>query len=166
MDLLIGILSAAIAAIISLIVALISFMATRNTLRSEREKTERGLQRNMTEKLYDLRMEIYPEAIAITNGLRKSTLTELGDTLSEAYLKAIQEKLDEWHNAKAFLILSRPAVEELYALRRALREKPAPDGKYSPEQLERISKAKNAFRRSLRSDIQLLYEEEMESGEF
>ncbi|MBD2067944.1 hypothetical protein H6F93_10480 [Leptolyngbya sp. FACHB-671] len=162
MELFTGVLSAVIAAIVSLIIALISFVTNKNTLRSEREKFERELQRSMTSKLYDLRLEMYPEAIAITDGLRKSQMAAQQAHLSEAYFKDILKKLDEWHGARAFLLLSRSAVDTLYTLRRVLREKPEMEGQYSKEQLEKIWKAKGAFRSALRSDIQFLYEEETE----
>lgn len=161
MELLTGILSAVIAAMVSLIIALISFMTNKNTLKSEREKFERELQRSMTSKLYDLRLEMYPEAIAITDGLRKSRMSDQAE-LSEAYFKSILTKLDEWHGARAFLLLSRNAVNTLYTLRKVLREKPEMEGKFSKEQLEKIWKAKGAFRSALRADIQFLYEEESE----
>jgi hypothetical protein len=157
-----GILSAVIAAIVSLIAALISFITNKNTLKSERQKFERELQRSMTSKLYDLRLEIYPEAISITDGLRKARMVAPEESLSEEYFKAIVSKLDEWHGAKAFLLLSRNAIDTLYSLRKVLREKSEMNGKYSKEQLERIWRAKNAFRSALRSDIQFLHKEETE----
>ncbi|NJN56907.1 MAG: hypothetical protein HC879_05115 [Leptolyngbyaceae cyanobacterium SL_5_9] len=160
MELLTGVLSAAIAAIVSLIIALISYLTNKNTLKSEREKFERELQRSMTSKLYDLRLEKYPEAIAITDGLRRSRMSNPGEDLSEAYFKAILAKLDEWHGVQAFLLLSPNAVGKLYTLRKVLREKPEIEGKYSKEQIEKIWKAKGAFRGALRADIQFLYEEE------
>jgi hypothetical protein len=165
MELFTGVLSAAIAAVVSLVVALISFVTNKNTLKSEREKFERELQRSMTSKLYDLRLEMYPEAIAITDGLRKSRMTAQQPYLPETYFKEILTKLDEWHSARAFLLLSRSAVDTLYTLRKVLREKPELEGQYSKEQLEKIWKAKGAFRSALRSDIQFLYEEEAESRE-
>jgi hypothetical protein len=116
----------------------------------------------MTSKLYDLRLEIYPEAISITDGLRKARMVAPEESLSEEYFKAIVSKLDEWHGAKAFLLLSRNAIDTLYSLRKVLREKPEMNGKYSKEQLERIWRAKNAFRSALRSDIQFLHKEETE----
>jgi hypothetical protein len=138
MELFTGVLSAAIAAIVSLVVALISFVTNKNTLKSEREKFERELQRTMTSKLYDLRLEMYPEAIAITDGLRKSRMAAQQERLSETYFKDILTKLDEWHGARAFLLLSRSAVDTLYTLRKVLREKPELEGQYSKAQLEKI----------------------------
>lgn len=135
MELFTGVLSAVIAAIVSLIVALVSFVTNKNTLKSEREKFERELQRSMTSKLYDLRLEIYPEAIAITDGLRRSRMITQPEPLSETYFKNILTKLDEWHGTKAFLLLSRGAVNTLYTLRKVLREKPELEGQYSKEQL-------------------------------
>jgi hypothetical protein len=161
MELITGVLSAVIAAIVSLVIAIISFIANRNTLKSEREKFERELQRNMTARLYDMRLEVYPEAIAITGGLRKTQMaTQLN--LSPDYFKAILSELDEWHGTKAFLLLSRNAVETLYTLRQVLRESPEANGTYSKDQLDRIWRAKGAFRSALRADIQLLYREETE----
>jgi CHASE1-domain containing sensor protein len=162
MEWLIGILSAVIAAIVSIVVALISFLANKNELKSEREKFERAMQREMTNRLYEKRLEVYHEAILITNGLRRTYLTEHHEELDEAHFKTILAKIDEWHGSKAFLLLSKRAANTLYALRRVLREKPAGE-KYSLEQVDRITKAKTAFRIALRSDIQLLYEEELDN---
>ncbi len=78
-----------IAAVVSLIVALITVFINRNTLRIEREKFERELQRNMTSKLYDLRIESYPKAIEVTEGLRRSHLDEQGENVPEEYFKNI-----------------------------------------------------------------------------
>lgn len=149
MELLLGLLSAAIAALVSLIVALISFVANKKALQSEREKLERELQRNMTTTLYSARMEVYPEAIAITNGLRKSRMQAQGETLDEAYFQEILAQLDEWHGKRSFLLMSRNAVHTLYALRQLLREKPETNGRYTASQLEKIWKAKGAFRSAL-----------------
>lgn len=160
MELFTGILSAVIAASISLIVAFISFFANKNELKAEREKLERELQRSMTAKLYEARIEVYPEAIAITDGLRKSRMGSQGDGLSQQYFNDILTRLDVWHSEKAFLLLSWNAVQTLYRLRKVLREKPEMGGAYSQDQLMRIWNAKGAFRSALRSDIQLLYEEE------
>ncbi|MDY6966024.1 MAG: hypothetical protein SVM80_08680 [Halobacteriota archaeon] len=65
-----AILSAIIAALVSLSVAIISYFANRRKLRSDREALEIQLKRNFTEKLYDKRLEIYPLAFEITDSLR------------------------------------------------------------------------------------------------
>ena len=155
-----GFLSALIAALVSITVALISYFSNRNELKLQREKLEREQQRSMTTKLYDKRLEVYPEAIHITDGLRKSKLSAQGQGLSEDYFRIILDKLDEWHSQKAFLLLSEQAIQSFYALRWVLREKPETTNGYPQEYLERIRKAKGKFRHALRLDIQLLYSEE------
>ncbi|NJL86524.1 MAG: hypothetical protein HC886_11950 [Leptolyngbyaceae cyanobacterium SM1_1_3] len=42
-----------------------------------------------------------------------------------------------------------------------MRQQPEADGKYTEEQLNKIWQAKGSFRSALRSDIQLLYKEEV-----
>ncbi|KAM3106370.1 hypothetical protein ACKFKH_18960 [Phormidesmis sp. 146-20] len=155
-----GILSAVIAAGVSVVIALISYIANRNALKLQNEKFERELQRSMTTKLYDKRLEIYPEAIQITDGLRRSKIAIQGKGVPEEYFKGIVAKLDEWHSTRAFLLLSENAVQAFYALRKVVREKPGVEGVYSEEHLEKMWKAKGAFRYALRADIQLLYREE------
>jgi len=149
-----------IAAVVSLTVALITVVINRNALRVEREKFERELQRNMTARLYDLRIESYPKGLEVTEGLRRSRLVEQGDGISEEYFKNMLAQLDTWHATKAGFLLSHKALHRLYDLRDALRDKPVADGKYSKAQIEKIWQAKGAFRSALRADIRLLYKEE------
>ncbi len=160
MDWLAGFLSAVVAAIVSVAVALISYLSSRHELRTQRELLERSQQRDMTLRLYERRMEVYPEAIELTDGLRRSRLQQQSESLSPQYFQTILASLDEWHGKRAFLLLSEDAVQTLYALRRLLREPPAEADRYTPEQLQRIKAAKDKFRMALRLDIQLLYREE------
>ena len=51
-----ALLTAGISAIVSLTVAIITAMRNRATLKAERDKLERSLQREMTTKLYDIRI--------------------------------------------------------------------------------------------------------------
>ncbi|MEO1094949.1 MAG: hypothetical protein AAFX01_08615 [Cyanobacteria bacterium J06638_28] len=155
-----GILSALVAALVSVTVALISYISSRNELKSQRELLTRSQQREMTLRLYEQRIAVYPEAIQTTDGLRRSRLAAQGNALSPDYFQDILDRLDEWHGERAFLLLSEDAVHTFYALRRILREPPAAEGNYTPEQLERIKDAKDKFRYALRLDIQLLYREE------
>lgn len=166
MELIVGLLSALVAALVSLGVGLLSFVANRNELRAERERAERELQRSMTARLYELRLEVYPEAIAITDGLRKARLWNLNDPPSRAYFQEVLAQLDAWHSAKAFLLLSRPAVEALYNLRKVLQDVgTSSQDDYSNEYKQRIWEAKGRFRYALRADIQLLYQEELSYGQ-
>lgn len=154
------VITAVISAMVSLIVTLITVFASRSSIRAEREKLERELQRSMTIKLYDVRLKTYPEAIEITEGLRKSQMAEQGESISEGYFRNILNQLDAWHATEAGFIISRDSLYKLYALREAIREKPEANGKYSQEQIRKIWEAKGAFRAALRADIQLLFKEE------
>lgn len=157
-----GVITAVISAVVSLTVTLITVFVSRSNIRAEREKLERQLQRSMTSKLYEVRLEAYPKAVEITEKLRRSRMREEVDKLNEKYFKDVLAQIDAWHATKAGFILSRRSLEQLDALREVLWQKPANDGKYTPEQIERIAVAKGEFRESLWSDIQFLFAEEVE----
>jgi hypothetical protein len=160
MDVLVGILSAVVAAVVSLIVAVISSYNNRNALRVEREKLERELQRKLTEKLYDQRLEAYPEALEITDGLRPSRLLKCCEPLTEEYFQEIVTRLDKWQNTKAGFLLSDNSFAKLNELRAILREQPQGNGSYSSNQIERFLAARKSFRAALRTDMHLLFREE------
>jgi hypothetical protein len=65
-----NVVSALIAAGVSLIVSLGIFWSTRYKAASEKERQERELERKLTERLYEKRIEAYPKAFGITQGLR------------------------------------------------------------------------------------------------
>ena len=156
----IALLTAIISAIVSLTITLITVFASRSTIKAEREKLERELQRSLTTKLYDVRIEVYPQAMQMTEKLRRSNLAKQGENLTEDYFKEVLSQLDAWHATKAAFIISRNSLYKLYALRKTLREKPESNGHYSSEQIDRVWKAKGEFRSALRTDIQLLFKED------
>jgi hypothetical protein len=158
-----AVLTTIVSAVVSLTVTLITVFVSKSSIKAERDKLERELQRSMTAKLYDARLESYPRAMEITEGLRKSRLAEQRDRLSQAYFRTILEELDQWHATKAAFIVSRSSLERLWDLREQLRQKPGLDGGYSSEQLQNIVDAKGRFRRSLWSDMQLLFKEDTQS---
>jgi len=155
-----ALLTAGISAIVSLTVAIITALRNKATLKAERDKLERSLQREMTTKLYDIRIEAYPKAMQITEGLRKSVIFDNHVQTTPEYFRNILSELDDWHATKAAFIISRTTLHRLYDLRDALRQKPQEKDSFSAEEIEVIWKAKGAFRASLRDDIQLLFKEE------
>lgn len=130
----------------------------------EQEKFDRQLQRPLTEKLYDMRVSSYPQALQITESLRRSRLWKEGQVITKEYLNRVEAELDEWHGAKAAFLMSDNALAALDVLHRSLRAKPDANGKYSEAQLQAIWEGKNKFRIALRNDIFLLYGEEHEDG--
>ena len=149
-----------ISAVASLVVILISIFVSRNTFRAARETLEKQQMGSMTAKLYDVRIELYPKGMEITEALRKSQLA--GDVnLSEDYLNKIVAQLDLWYSSKAGFVLSRHSAQCFSALHKTIREKPATIGKYLPEQIDRMVKARREFRMALRADILLLFNEDL-----
>jgi hypothetical protein len=151
--------TAIISAAVSLAVTLITVFVGRSTIKGEREKLERELHRSVTAKLYGIRLDSYPRTMEITEGLRFSRLTVLGESLTEEYLNKVLRKLDTWHATKASFIASRHSNGRVYELRSILREKPEEDGKNPAGQIERIRQAKSQFRGALWKDMQLLFKE-------
>ena len=158
MDLNDKILSALIAGVISLTVAVIAFITNRFTLRSAQKRFDSQLQRNMTEKIYDMRLEHYPTAMKITDALRRSRLSS--KKVTKDYLRDVLNDIDKWHSTKAGFILSKNSLSQLYKLRDVLRHDPDKDGSYSDEIIDKIWRTKGAFRSALANDIKFLFLED------
>ncbi len=154
------IIAALIAACVSLAVSLITLIVTKRKLESEKEKHERELQRRLTEKLYDLRLDSYPKAFELTDKLRGDYIKS--SKLEKEYIAQVLENLHEWHRTKAGFILTKNSLKAFYNLRAALSAEPNSDGCYSKKQRHEIWVCKNRFRGILKSDLNLLYQEESE----
>lgn len=145
--------------IISIFVILLSAYVSRLTVKAAKQTLERQQLGSMTAKLYDVRIESYPKGMEITEALRKTQLD--GDvTLNADYLNKIASQLDLWYSSKAGFVLSRKAAKFFSTLHQAIREEPESNGMYSPEQINRIVKARREFRMALREDILLLFSED------
>lgn len=166
----------------ALVAAIISYLASLQALRSQREQQrqelnaqreilerelqsqkehlERELQRKFTEKLYDLRLDMYPQAFEITDQLRGEYIFK--DDLSQEALKDILTKIQDWNKTKAGFLLSKSSLNTFYELRKALGLHPESNGKYSERQRKQIWQCKNRFRGALKADVNLLYAEEKE----
>lgn len=154
------ILAAVVAAAVSAVIGVLTYRATISGYRAERFRLERELQRTMTAKLYDRRMDAYPKAWAITDGLRESQLLKHDAGNSSDYLPGILERLDEWASTDGAMILSQDSLEAVQELREALRAEPESEHGYSESQLDRVWEAKGTIRRELRRDVELLFREE------
>jgi hypothetical protein len=158
------ILSAVVAAVVSLAVGLVTYRATTSGHRTERLKLERELQRTMTSKLYEKRMESYPRAWEISDALRRSRMRSGNAQRDPEYFARVLAELDEWTATAGAMILSKEAVDASIEMRLALREPPAtPDG-YSEQQMERIWLSKRHLRQELRRDVDLLFTEDSGPG--
>jgi len=149
-----------ITATISIVAILISAFVSWLTILSARRTLEKQQLGSMTAKLYDVRIESYPLGMELTEALRKTQLA--GDvTLTGDYLSKIVLQLDLWYSSKAGFVLSRNSAQCFSELHKAIREKPESNGVYSPEQIDRMVRARREFRMALRADILLLFNEDV-----
>jgi hypothetical protein len=145
-------LSALIAGGVSLIVSLITYITSVRSLKIEREKLERQLERQFTDRLYNLRLINYPEAFKITEPLgKKNTIIQTQE---------IGKQLKSWKAGEVSLILSNRARQSFYNLQEAINKKPETAKGFSEQQNFKIWKLRNLFRGELRGDLGLLFEED------
>ena len=149
-----------ITAIVALVTILISAFVSWLTILAARRTLEKQQLGSMTAKLYDVRIESYPKGMELTEALRRTQLA--GEvTLTADYLTNIVSQLDLWYSSKAGFVLSRNSAQCFAALHKAIREKPELNGKYLPEQIDRMVRARREFRMALRADILLLFNEDV-----
>lgn len=142
----------------SLIISLITLLQFYKSQNSQQKQFNNTINRNLTTKLYDLRLEIYPKAFEITDSIYK----DKGGNYDIERLKNVLNELIEWKRGKLNLIISSEALESYYQLRNNLMKNPANNNNYSPEQIEKITNANNNFRKQLRRDLGFLFKEEKE----
>lgn len=150
--------TAIVAAITSLIISLLSFYQALRTAKLQKEQFEKSQNRNLTSKLYDLRLEHYPRAFEITEQIKKSK----GGNLDPTLIFGVLEELQQWKTGAVSMILSGNCMHAYHKFRDALARRPATGDKYSMEQIDKIWKLRSEFRRNLRFDIGLLHIGEQE----
>lgn len=153
-----AILTAIIAGGVSLVISFSTFWLTRYSIKSERVKLERELERKLTEKLYDRRISTYPEAFSITQGLVGYIIPD--DTFGKKETSKILDKLVAWQSGDASFILSKKSLKSFYKLRESLLQEPDKGDFYSEAQKKAMWECKNDFRASLRKDVKLLFRED------
>lgn len=148
-----AILTAAIAATVSLLVSLV-------TTWSEGKRHKREMTRRSTEKVLDLRLKAYPLVFKITDQVTGQILFNKDRLITAEALHVTLGELQEWHRAMAGFLLTPNSIRAYRALREALAARPAESSCYTRRQLEAIWTAKNEFRGALKADLYLLYEED------
>lgn len=148
------IVSALIAGFVSVIVSILAYVAIVRQAKIDRINVERHLERQLTERLYNLRLEYYPSAFKITEKLGKDNTVEV--------IKNIRKALSEWKSGEVGLILSYKARQSFYELNEAIKKNPEKSNSYSNDQIQKIWKLRNRFRGELRRDLGLLFDEEDE----
>lgn len=145
-----------VTAMTSLIISLVALFQFYKSQNFQQKQFNKSINRNLTTKLYDLRLEIYPKAFEITDNIYK----EKGGNFDTEKLKNILNELIEWKKGKLNLIISSEALESYYQLRDNLMKNPANNKNYSSEQIEKITNSNNNFRKQLRRDLGFLFKEE------
>lgn len=145
-----GVLTALIAGVVSLVISVVS---TYLTARYARQRFKSEVDEKYRQKLYELRLQAYPTAFAITGRVvfdetLRSTPAELADVLRD---------LRNWWVGPAAPLLSKHTVKAYYALEELLKgfarseKPPAADDLYA---------ANRAFRLALRQDLDVLYDDD------
>lgn len=147
-----------IAALTSLMLSIITLFQFYRSQNFQQKQFNKTLNRNLTTKLYDLRLETYPKAFEITDNIFK----DKGGNYDPEKLKNSLNELIEWKKGKINLIISTEALESYHLLRTNLMKNPANNTNYSTEQIEKITNSKNNFRKQLRRDLGFLFKEEKE----
>ncbi len=161
-----AVLAAVIAAAVSGVAAVLSYVATQRKLAAERRNLNSAQRRRLTEKLYDLRLDCYPSAFEITDRLRGEYLfsdgLEADGGISRQEVTEVRSRLLKWHATKAGFVLSNSSLRAYYQLRDELADSSREP--HSRNKVRRIWRAKNQFRGALKADLGLLYEEEREDS--
>lgn len=152
-------LTVLIAGGVSLVGGLISYFAsdrtTKQTLASKERQFEQEIKIKFIEKLYELRLQCYPEAFANTGKIKRKKAPDFINSQEE--LREILNSLETWVEEEAGLFLSKDAIRAHRELREVLGKNPAFQNKYSKEQADKIWEARNEFRKWLRRDLRNIY---------
>ena len=145
-----------IAAVTALILSLITLFQFFKNQRFQQKQFEKLSNRNLTTKLYDLRLENYPQAFDITDDLFKNK----GGNYDSEQIKDVLKNLLEWKKGVVNLIISVEARDSYFELRDALMKNPANGNSFSSEQITKIDNSTRNFRKQIRRDLGFMFREE------
>ncbi|SNR57874.1 hypothetical protein SAMN06265371_10613 [Lutibacter agarilyticus] len=145
-----------IASFTALCISLITLYQFFKNQRFQQKQFDKNLNRTLTNKLYDLRIENYPLAYEITDIIYKHK----GGNYDYQELKTVLENLIVWKKGIVNLIISVECRDSFYDLRDVLMKNPANNQEYSKEQIDKIFQANKFFRKQLRRDLGFMYREE------
>ena len=147
-----------IASFTAIIISLITLFQFFKNQNYQKKQFNDNINRGLTTKLYDLRLEHYPKAYDITDRIYK----EKGGIYKADEIEKALEELINWKKGVVNLIISVETRDIFFSLRDSLMKKPANNGLHSEEQIGKISNLTRNFRKQLRRDLGFLYREEKE----
>ena len=149
-----ALLSAVVAAAVSLLVSAVAYLASARKLRSERQAHERVIAQKFAEELLRHRLRLYPKAFVITGRLG------IGDSEDEdlvARFQQIKIDLQAWKIGEVECIMSVGAEDAYQELIERVKRNPERGTKYSKDQLSKLYVLRQTFRGALRRDLGLLH---------
>lgn len=155
MDLSEKIIVALIAGLVSLVVAMLGFLATYFQHKASRKKLEKEFENKFIEKLYIKRAELYPTAFDHVSRIRRLKKPE--GIIPKEYQDSILKDLNIWTESEAGLFMSDDVIKAYYELRKVLGKNPGNGQYYTDIQIEKIWNARVNFRVALRRDLGSLH---------
>jgi hypothetical protein len=158
------VVTALIAAGVSVVVAaatgVVTYLTTRASLRRDRDRQQAEFRRNMTARLYDRRVAVYPGLFAATDAFRRSHINGADDLAT--HLREALAEVDEWHAREGGLMLSADAYMQFLHLRLAARRliENISDHEHLAEYKQGVWACKNRLRTAMRADLGLMFDED------
>lgn len=140
----------------SFIISLVTLYQLFRNQRFQQSQFNKTLDRTLTTKLLDLRLEHYPKAFEITDLIFK----ESGGNYNHEKLSLLLTELILWKSGVINLIISNESLQSFYLIRDSLMKNPGNETHYSKEQVDKISNNTKEFRRQLKRDLGFLHREE------
>ena len=131
-------------------IALLGIVAASFQNKAALKKLRKEIQTKFLEKLYEKRIELYPEAFRISNRIVRFKKPDL-DKQQEILLE-----LNKWAG-DAGLFLSTEVISAYYDLRKSLGNNPGNGEFYDDVQIEKSWAARTEFRAALRADIRTMH---------
>lgn len=147
-----------IAALTALILSIITLFQFFKNQRFQQKQFDKLNNRNLTTKLYDLRLDNYPKAFDITDNIFK----EKGGNYNPEEISKTLKELIAWKKGIVNLIISVESRDSYFELRDVLMKNPAENGTFSIQQIKKIDTATKNFRKQLRRDLGFMFREEKE----
>lgn len=146
---------ALIAGGISLVASLVGVVVSLRQVKVSERKIKEEIQHKYLHKLYDKRIELYPEAFKISSKIKKKKKPDGINPPQE--IKMILSDLDFWAEGEAGLFLSPKTIRAYWDLRDALSKNPGGGENYQEQQINNIWQARVNFRSALRRDIGVMH---------
>ncbi len=150
------IISAIIAGVVSITASIVTIFLAKKKIQSENENLSRSLSHQFTSRLYDQRLPAYQHAISIASKLSKRQAPSFPYT--QNHTDNIYKMLLKWKSTEGSLILSSNSNTLFHELLDLLQKHASVN--LDEDLSNKIWGAKNTLVSSLRSDLDIVSEEE------